>query len=80
MNRIFLILGLVLTSSHTLAGPDEKADTPIDLIVKDHPQLTVTKMRGESDTRQTYRVCGRDKCSYFIVRKYNDRTQIIYPH
>lgn len=68
------------TVSHTPAASDDKADTFIDLIAKDHPQLTRTKMRGESDTRRTYRFCDRDKCSYFTVRKYNDKTQVIYPH
>ena len=80
MDRIFLIIGLILTSSHIPADSDDKADPLIDLIAKDHPQLTITKMRGESDTRKTYRVCDRDKCSYFTVRKYNDKTQVIYPH
>ena len=80
MNRIFLIIGLILASSHTLAGSDDKAETFIDLIIKDNPQVTITKMRGGTDTRKTYRVCDRDKCSYFTVRKYNDKTQAIYPH
>lgn len=80
MNRIFLIIGLLLTSSHTPADSYDKADTFIDLIAKGHSQLTITKMRGESDTRKTYRVCDRDKCSYFTVREYNDKTQVIYPH
>ena len=44
MNRIFLIIGLLFTSSHTLADSDDKADTFIDLIAKDHSQLTITKM------------------------------------
>jgi len=80
MIRIFLIIGLILTSSHILADSDDKADNPIDLIFKDHPHLTITEMRGESDTRKTYRVCDRDKCSYFTVRTYKGGTQVIYPH
>ena len=80
MNRIFLIIGLILASSHTLAGSDDEAETFIDLIIKDDPQLIVTEMQGESDTRKTYRVCDRDKCSYFTVRKYKDGTQVVYPH
>ena len=80
MNRIFLIIGLILASAHTQAGSDDEAETFIDLIIKDDSQLTITEMRGESDTRKTYRVCDRDKCSYFTVRTYNDKTQVIFPH
>ncbi len=80
MNRIFLIIGLLLTPPHILADPDDKADIPVDLIVKDRSQLTITKMRGGSDTRKTYRACDRDKCSYFTVRTYSDGTQAVYPH
>ena len=80
MNRIFLIIGLILASSHTLAGSDDETETFIDLIIKDDPQLTITEMSDDSDTTKTYRVCDRDKCSYFTVRKYNDKTQVIYPH
>ena len=80
MNRVFLIIGLIFASSHTLAASDDKTDEPVDLIIKDNPQVTITKMRGGTDTTKTYRVCDRDKCSYFTVRKYNDKTQAIYPH
>lgn len=80
MNRILLIIGLILASSNTLAGSDKKAYELVELIIKDNPQVTITKMRGGTDTTRTYRVCDRDKCSYFTVRKYNDKTQAIYPH
>ena len=37
MNRIFLIIGLILASSHTLAASYDKADTLVDLVTKDDP-------------------------------------------
>jgi len=80
INRMLLIIGLILVSSHIPVGSDDRTEAPINLIIKDNSPATITKMRGGTDKTTTYRVCDRDKCSYFTARKYSDKTQFIYPN